>query len=165
VKALPVLQPEQRKGSCTRCGDCCKVVFLNKDTVDKIKAGYIVPETGNVLAVTAPQREDGVRCNDWIRNDLTEISANEAERLRPGVGLAHAEGVSPDQGMYTCRQYDWEQNLCKRHDDKPSICADFPHYNFPPGREDTSEMLYGLPNCGYWPDYEEEVKTNDSLRP
>jgi Fe-S-cluster containining protein len=127
-------------------------VFLRKEIADKIKAGHI-REDGSVFAVMAPGREDGERCRQWIAHDLTEIDAQEAERLRPGLFSILHHGIAATDGMYTCRQYDWENNLCKRHHDKPSICADFPHYLAP--STDDSGHLYGLPNCGYWPDYPE----------
>lgn len=131
MRPLPVLQ-----GLCTRCGDCCRVVTLTRDVVERIKSG----ELGGAQA---PGRADSARCGQWIRDELTELTPAEAEQRLPGITAE----AGADHGLYRCSNFDEATNLCRRHDDKPSICADFPWYGQSPSER--PDILRGLPRCGY----------------
>jgi Fe-S-cluster containining protein len=125
------------------CGDCCRVVTVNRHTVKRVKEGKqeLVNAPPDQLLTDEARKAAGERNARWVRSELTEISRAEAYKRLPNL----KGKVGRQQGTYICSNFDGDTNMCRAHNDKPSICAGFPWY----GKEPHKGALDGLPNCGY----------------
>lgn len=99
---------------CSKCGDCCEEISLNIDH------GKIVQQIAQ-----------GYGAGRWLK-DANFIINN----MRP-TGRVIRQGNRVKQ-VLECSKFDKESRICTAHDDRPTVCRDYPWYNREPVKGDTT---------------------------
>ena len=96
------------------------------------------------------------RTRRWVLEELTPISRREGLDMRPDLRGRNTLTWARDHweatysSFYLCSNFDVDTRRCSAYDDRPPVCAGYPHYGKPP-RADAVPAL--PPECSFNVDY------------
>lgn len=118
------------KGSCNLCGRCCEAIALRDDW-------------------TRLENYQGGGDRGFVAKHWKPISKEEATKVNAYL-LSNPNFQA--YNFYTCDWFDKEKRICSHHEERPSVCRDYPWYG---GQVRTDEVFYSE-DCGYKIDRERQ---------